>query len=81
MIEVGAICLTVLVIAWLGRGAHDLRLRERARLMALESGKQDATVAEQALTRVSGVETRVQVLEDAERNRGNAEALRRKGRL
>lgn len=79
MIEVGIICLTALVIAYLGRGAHDLRLRERGEVRRDDAAKRDATVAEGALDAARSLEPRVAALEDAERNRGNLAALR-KGR-
>lgn len=79
MIETGVICLTALVIAYLGRGAHDLRLRERGEARRDVMAKRDVTLAEQASKRVEALEPRVAALEDAERNRGNLAALR-KGR-
>lgn len=72
MIEVAAICLTVLVIAYLGRGAHDLRLRERA-------SERKATDASSVEARVTALEPRVVALEEAEQGRRNLAALARKG--
>ena len=73
MIEVAAICLTALVIAWLGRGAHDLRLRERA-------SERKATDMGNVEARVAALEPRVHALEESEQGRKNLAALARKGR-
>lgn len=60
MTTVAAICLTALVIAWLGRGAHDGRLRLAARRMELEAGKREADDAEALTGRVTALERRAE---------------------
>ncbi len=80
MIEVGTLCLTALVIAWLGRGAHDLRLRDRAseRGERLKLAKiTEVSVVEE---RVGALEKRVEKVESDVLANKNAMALRSVGR-
>lgn len=72
MIETGVICLTALVIVWLGRGAHDLRLRDRA-------AERKATDTANVEARVANLEPRVTKLEvDTARDRTAAALAGRK---
>lgn len=75
MVETATIVLGALVIAWLGRGAHDLRLRERAQqrraddLDALE--RRQVELAK----RQDEVDARLATLEGDIQNTRNALAL------
>lgn len=59
MTTVAAICLTALVIAWLGRGAHDGRLRLAAQRMQLDAGKRDDADTDALARRVAALEASV----------------------
>ena len=64
MIEALFICLTVLIIGWLGRGAHDMRLRlesERMRLAAdTKAAEREPAAWDAYRERVHGVERRLE---------------------
>ena len=72
-VTVGIICVTALVIAWLGRGAHDLRLRAEAQ--RLQAGDVDAVTS-----RVATLERRVEDLDKTVTEVRSATALARAGR-
>ena len=82
MIEAGIICLTVLVIGWLGRGAHDLRLRlesERMRLAAdTKAAEREPAAWDAYRERVHGVERRLERVEKGVEDLNTATALGRR---
>jgi len=80
MIEVGTLCLTALVIAWLGRGAHDLRLRDRASERGERMKLLKAAEVGDVEQRVGALEKRVERVESDVLANKNAMALRGVGR-
>lgn len=82
MIEAGIICLTVLVIGWLGRGAHDLRLRLKGEEMRLADAAKQAEREPAAWDayreRVHGVERRLERVEKGVEDLNTATALGRR---
>jgi len=82
VIEAGIICLTVLVIGWLGRGAHDMRLRlesERMRLAAdTKAAEREPAAWDAYRERVHGVERRLERVEKGLDELSTATALGRR---
>lgn len=80
MTTVAAICFTALVIAWLGRGAHDGRLRLAAQRMQLEAGKREDGAVQALERRVDVLEKHAKEQGDAIERMRNAQELARGGR-
>ena len=82
MIEALFICLTVLIIGWLGRGAHDMRLRlesERMRLAAdTKAAEREPAAWDAYQLRVTGVERRLERVEKGIEDLNTATALGRR---
>lgn len=82
MIEAGIICCTVLIIGWLGRGAHDMRLRlesERMRLAAdTKQAEREPAAWDAYQLRVTGVERRLERVEKGIEDLNTATALGRR---
>ena len=82
MIEALFICLTVLIIGWLGRGAHDMRLRlesERMRLAAdTKQAEREPAAWDAYQLRVTGVERRLERVEKGIEDLNTATALGRR---
>ena len=82
MIEAGIICLTVLVIGWLGSRAHDSKQRlesERMRLAAdTKAAEREPAAWDAYRERVHGVERRLERVEKGLDELSTATALGRR---
>ena len=75
MVETATIVLGALVIAWLGRGAHDLQLRERAQQRRADDLEEILREQAELTKRQNEVEARLLTLEGDIQNTRNALAL------
>lgn len=80
MTTVAALCFTALVIAWLGRGAHDGRLRLAAQRMQLEAGARENGAHEALEKRVTTLERTVREQGEQLERMHNAQQLSKGGR-
>ena len=82
MIEVGVICTTALVLGWLGRGAHDMRLRLEGECMRLaadtKAAEREPAAWDAYRERVHAVERRLERVEKALEASNTAAALARR---